>query len=80
MRKTVLYKTSLWEQWSKKTDKEAECDSDVLKCTSSALPHVSGTRGISVSHSSSKQCIYTKSFKGSADFTGDFVGNMEKEI
>ena len=64
MRKPVLYKTILWEQWSKKTDGKAEYDSDVLKCTSFALPHVSGTRGISVFHSSSKECIYTKSFMG----------------
>ena len=80
MRKPVLYKTILWEQRSKKIDGKAECDSDVLKCTSFALPHVSGTRGISVFHSSSKECIYTQSFMGSTDFTEDFVGNMEKDL
>lgn len=33
-----------------------------------------------LSHSSSKESIYTKVLRSSADFTEDFVGKMEEEI
>ena len=33
-----------------------------------------------LSHSSSKEAIYTKELRSSVDFTEDFIGEMEEEI
>lgn len=52
---------------------KAECDTDILKCTNSVLPHI---RSTSEFYHSSKDFIYNKIFMSGTDFTKDFVGKI----